>query len=40
MEFEDLTEEQKVAYAFALDDIRNGHTTLWVNRLRGFPRDV
>ena len=29
-----LTEEQKTAYSFAIEDMRDGCNTLWVNRLR------
>jgi len=29
-----LTKEQQIAFAYALKDIRNGHTTLFVERLK------
>lgn len=31
---QELTEEQKVAFSYALRDIKNGCKTLWVNRLK------
>ena len=35
MRLEELTEEQKIAYAFAIRDIERGcYKTLWVNRLK------
>ena len=30
----DMTEEQKVAFSFAVQDIKNGYESLWVNRLK------
>ena len=29
-----MSEEQKTAYSFAIQDIKNGHKTLWVERLK------
>ena len=29
-----MTEEQQAAYSFAISDIKNGHNTLWVERLK------
>jgi len=30
----ELTENQKIAFSFAIQDMKNGHTTLWVNHLK------
>lgn len=29
-----ITKEQQIAFSYALQDIKNGHITLWVNRLK------
>lgn len=34
MDLDDLTDEQKQAFSFAIADIRNGHETLWTNNLK------
>jgi len=30
----ELTEDQKIAFSFALKDIKNGHETLFTNQLK------
>jgi len=35
MNIEDISDDEKIAYGFAIKDIKNGYlNTLWVNRLK------
>lgn len=29
-----FSDEQRIAFSFAIQDIKNGHETLWTNRLK------
>lgn len=33
-ELKSLTRDQEIVYSYAIEDMKNGHNTLWVERLK------